>query len=165
MVHIRKVKPGDEEILAYIQTESWKDGFSHIVSEDVLKECTDYDRMVQMYRSLLEARIGNGYILEVDGKPHLTAWWDASREDDLMGYAELICIHSLKSNWRKGYGSMMMERVLGDVRESGYEKIMLWVFEENHRAIPMYQKFGFVPSGIKKDSFGAPEEMYVKTFC
>ena len=40
-VTIRKVKPGDESALAYIQTESWKAAFAHILEPDVLAKNTD----------------------------------------------------------------------------------------------------------------------------
>ena len=52
-----------------------------------------------MYRKLLEEKKGNGYILEIDHRPHCIAWWDAAREEAMAGYAELICIHSLPENW------------------------------------------------------------------
>ena len=37
-VTIRRVKMGDENILAYIQTESWKEAFRDIVPEEKLLE-------------------------------------------------------------------------------------------------------------------------------
>lgn len=79
----------------------------------------------------------------------------------MPGYAELICIHSLKDNWHKGYGSRMMRRVLEDVKAAGYSKIMLWVFDNNVRAIKFYEKHGFVASGKKQPALGAVEKMYV----
>ena len=75
---------------------------------------------------------------------------------------ELICIHSLPENWRRGYGSAMMERLLADVKEAGYETLVLWVFEKNTSAIRFYESFGFAPSGKKRPSLGAVEEMYCK---
>lgn len=162
MVHIRRVKNGDEKSLAYIQTESWKEAFQEILAADVLSKCTEMERVTAMYRKLIEEQKGNGYILEVDGKPHCIAWWDATREKDMSGYAELICIHSLKDNWRKGYGSQMMSRILEDVKAAGYDKMMLWVFNNNVRAIRFYEAHGFVTSGRKQPAFGAVEEMYVK---
>ena len=42
---IRKAKIGDESILAYIQTESWKAGFDGILPSDVLEKCTQIDRV------------------------------------------------------------------------------------------------------------------------
>ncbi len=162
MVNIRKVKKGDENILACIQTESWKEAFKDIVPDELLLKCTEKERAAAMYKRLLEEHKGNGYILELDGEPHCIAWWDESREKNMPEYAELICIHSLKDNWHKGYGSMMMDRVLGDVKAAGYSKIMLWVFDNNMRAIKFYEAHGFNASGQKKPALGAVEEMYVR---
>ena len=161
MVNIRRVEPGDESHLAYIETESWKAAFKDIVPADTLSRCTGLERATAMYKKLLDENKGNGYILELDGKPHGIAWWDASREKDMPEYAELICIHSLKDNWHKGYGSMMMDRVLEDVKAAGYSKIMLWVFDNNFRAIKFYEAHGFEASGRKQPALGAVEEMYI----
>ena len=40
MVNIRTVQYGDENNLAYIQTESWKEAFKDIVPDDLFSECT-----------------------------------------------------------------------------------------------------------------------------
>ena len=101
-----------------------------------------------MYKKLLEADKGNGYILEVEEKPHCIAYWDATREADMPGYAELICIHSLQDNWHKGYGSKMIDKIFTDVKKAGYSKMMLWVFTENNRAIDFYESKGFVGVGM-----------------
>lgn len=159
---IRKVASDDAEVLAYIQTESWKAAFKDVLAEDVLIRCTNLDRATQMYQRLLKEQKGNGYILEINGKGHCIAWWDVSREEDMPGFAELICIHSLPDNWGKGYGSKMMDKVLEDISEAGYTKVMLWVFEENERAKQFYEAKGFVKSEKSKVSLNAVEVMYVK---
>lgn len=159
---IRTVQPGDEGHLAHIQTESWKAAFRDILSGEVLERVTSIDGATAMYRRLLEAQIGHGYLLEVDGVPHCMAWWDRSREEDRPDDAELICIHSLQENWRKGYGSRMMEAVLSDIRSVGYSKVMLWVFTDNHRARRFYESQGFVTSGKTKPCFDTEEICYEK---
>lgn len=160
---IERVKPGDEAALAYIQTESWKAGFKDILSADVLQRCTQIDKATAMYRRLLEQNIGHGYLLKVEGKPHCIAWWDATREKDMPGYAELICIHSLPDKWRKGYGSRMLHAVLEDAASAGFAKIMLWVFEDNARARRFYEAHGFAVNGKTKLDIGAAEICYEKT--
>ena len=80
--NIRRVTEGDEQILAYIQTESWKAAFQHILEPEDLEQCTNLERATAMYQKLLDAKKGNGYILEVEGKPHCIAWWDAARDQD-----------------------------------------------------------------------------------
>ena len=162
MENIRKVMHGDEKALAYVQTESWKAAFKDLIPEDVLVRSTDLNKATAMYQRLLDMGKGNGYILEIDGKPHCIAWWDASREKDMAGFAELICIHSLKDNWHKGYGKMMMKQILDDIKSSGYSKVMLWVFDNNLRAIKFYEAHGFAASGRKQPALGAVEEMYIK---
>ena len=159
---IRKVKNGDEKALAFIQTESWKSAFRDIVQKDLLSKCTDLSSAENMYRTLILNEKGNGYLLEINEKPHCIAFWDLSRESDMSGYAELICIHSLQENWHKGYGSKMMERVLADVKDAGYSKIMLWVFEDNCRAIGFYKKYGFAPNGRKQACLETTEIMLEK---
>lgn len=159
---IRKVKQGDEAVLAYIQTESWKAAFKTILPEDVLTRCTNYDKAKQMYQRLLEEKKGNGYLLEINGKGHCIAWWDAAREENMPDYAEIICIHSLQENWRRGFGSRMMDRLLEDIANAGYGNTMLWVFEENERARKFYEAKGFRKSEKSKTSLNTLEVMYVR---
>lgn len=157
---IDRTKPGDEQALAYIQTESWKAGFRNILSPDVLQACTNIEKVTAMYRRLLEEHVGNGYILRLADRPHCIAYWDAARDADMDGYAELICIHSLQDNWRKGYGSRMMEVILRDIAQAGYSKVMLWVFEENIRARRFYEAHGFAASGKVKPQVQPTELCY-----
>lgn len=159
-VTVRRVRKGDQKTLAYIQTQSWKAAFAEILPADVLARCADRALSERMYAGLIEAAVGNGYILEVDGRPHCIAYWDTTRERDMAGYAELICIHSLPDKWHCGYGSEMMARVLDDMRAAGFGRVMLWVFEANHRAIEFYRKHGFAPNGRAQPAFGVTEVMY-----
>lgn len=70
---IERVKLGDEAILAFIQTESWKEGFKDILSADTLQRYTQMDKATEMYRHLLEHNIGNGYLLKIEANPHCIA--------------------------------------------------------------------------------------------
>ena len=113
-----------------------------------------------MYNRLLEQNKGNGYILKVEGKPHCIAWWDETREKDMPGYAELICIHSLPDNWIKGYGSRIMDRILSDMALAGYSKVMLWVFKENIAARRFYEANGFITDEKQKPDVYPTEICY-----
>lgn len=157
---VRKVHQGDELILAYIQTESWKAAFQDILADEILRQSTDLNYAAAMYKRLLEENIGNGYILEVDAHPHCIAWWDKARDNDMPDYAELICIHSLQNNWGKGCGTQMMSRVMNDMRAAGYRNVLLWVFTANIRARKFYESCGFVTYGKVKPCLGTEEICY-----
>ena len=159
---IRKVQKGDETALAYIQTESWKAAFAGILDAETIAKCTNIDRATAMYQRLLDENKGNGYLLSVDGNPHCIAYWDAARDVEFTGKAELICIHSLPNNWHRGYGSQMMDQVLKDIEEAGYSEVVLWVFRENHRARAFYEAKGFTMTDISKAAFDTEEVLYSK---
>ena len=161
-VHIRKVKQGDADTLAYIQTESWKAAFKGIIDADMLDKCTNIDKARLMYQRLLDENKGNGYLLTVDNKLHCIAYWDETRDLELAGKAEIICIHSLPNQWRKGYGSKMMDTVLHDIAIAGYRKVMLWVFKENIRARQFYERHGFRTTGKEKLGIESTEICYEK---
>ena len=143
---IRSVRPGDAPQLAHIQAESWKAAFREIIPADILSEYTDPEPVTRMYEHLLTHGSAHGYILERDGAPHGIAWWDAAREPDMAGTAELICIHSLPAHWHQGYGKLLLEKVLRDVKSAGYPSILLWVFDANLPAIRFYHPSASPPA-------------------
>ena len=161
-VVIRKVQQGDARDLAYIQTESWKAAFASILEAETLTKCTNIERATAMYQRLLDENKGNGYLLTVDGKPHCIAYWDAARDAAFAGKAELICIHSLPGNWRKGFGSQMMDQVLMDIKQAGFPEVVLWVFRDNQRARAFYEAKGFRLTDISKPAFDTEEILYSK---
>ena len=163
-VIIRKAIPGDEQVLAYIQTESWKAAFAGILSPEELVRCTNLQKAEQMYHGVLRREGCNMAIELVNDHPHCIAAWGTNRCDLGNAVGELICIHSLQNNWAKGYGSAMMEFVLAQLQQANYESVILWVFEENTRARKFYEKHGFELTEQKKLANGISELMYMKNF-
>ena len=161
-VKIRKAEPGDEKILAHIQTESWKAAFAGILSPEELVRCTNMEKAEQMYHSVLRREGCNMAVELVNDQPHCIAAWGTNRCDLGDAVGELICIHSLKNGWGKGYGSAMMEYVLARFKQEGYKFVILWVFEANTRARKFYEKHGFELTEQKKMANGIAELMYKK---
>lgn len=159
---IRKAKLGDEKTLAYIQTESWKSAFSDIISADDLIKYTDVNKAQEMYLNILKSNYSEISILEIDGKPHCIAAWSKSRNPQFSDCAELICIHSLCDNWGQGYGSMMMNHIIDEIKKLGYNSVLLWVFKKNTRARRFYEKHGFELTDNTQISYDTVEVMYRK---
>ena len=162
-VYIRKAVSGDEQVLAYIQTESWKAAFADILSPAELERCINPEKAEQMYHSVLRREDCNMAIEFVADQPHCIAAWGKNRCDLGDAVGELICIHSLRNHWGEGYGSAMMEYALTQLRREGYESVILWVFEANTRARKFYEKHGFEPTGQKKAANGIWEIMYQRS--
>ena len=161
-ITIRKAKLRDEKILAYIQTESWKSAFADIISDENMERCTDIAKAEAVYENVLKSGYAEMSILELDCKPHCIATWSKARNPKFSDCAELICIHSLSENRGKGYGSMMMNHITNEIKNSGYNSVLLWVFEKNTRARTFYEKHGFELTDNTQISYDAVEVMYFK---
>ncbi len=161
-ITIRKAKIGDEKILAYIQTESWKSAFADIISAEDMERYTDIVKAEAMYENVLKSSYAEVSILEIDGKPHCIAAWSKARNPQFSDCAELICIHSLCDKWGKGYGSIMMNHIIDEIKKSGYNSMLLWVFEKNTRARTFYEKHEFELTDNTQISYDTVEVMYRK---
>lgn len=142
-VELRQAVSGDERILAYIQTESWKSAFSGILSSEELARCTNFKQAEEMYRHVLQERVVRMTIELVDGQPHCIAGWSQSRTDPEAHAAELICIHSLRDKWRKGYGSMMMAHILDEMRGPDILKSFCGCLKRTGRPDAFMKPMGF----------------------
>ncbi len=161
-VTIRKAVSGDEKVLAFIQTQSWKAAFRDMIPADTLARLTDCQKAEEMYARVLEKPEIRVALESVDGGPHGIIAWSKNRFDLGDDTAELICIHSLPNMWGRGFGSAMLERALGEMTRAGFHRVILWVFAENGRARRFYEKHGFSLTGNTQTAYGAEEVMYEK---
>lgn len=161
-IQIRQAAIGDEKILAQIQVESWRAAYADILPREKLEKHLELERIEQMYRRVLTGQQLRGSLLLLNDCPHCMAFWGGFRAEQRPGWAELVCIHSLPQNWGRGYGSMMMEHLLQQMRAAGYGRAALWVFEQNGRARHFYEKNGFLLASESKDVFGAQEVLHTR---
>ena len=59
-----------------------------------------------------------------------------------------------------GLGSAMMEAAIAQAKENGFEQIELGVFEDNPRAIHLYEKYGFEKYGVQPRAFKLKDGTY-----
>ena len=69
-----------------------------------------------------------------------------SRFEQFPNWGEIISIYLLPDYLGKGCGKALMKSALSELKKQGYEKIFLWVLEENVRARYFYEQFGFSPT-------------------
>lgn len=81
-----------------------------------------------------------------------TSSYCKSRFEDYKGWGEIISIYFLPEYMGKGYGKYLFEQAVKELTAMGFEKIFLWVLEDNHRARCFYEKCGFESSGEYMDT-------------
>ena len=130
-----------------------------------MEKCTDIVKAEAMYENVLKSGYAEMSILKIDGRAHCIAAWSEARNPQLSDCAEIICIHSLSKNRGKGYGSVMMNHILDEIKNSGYNSVLLWVFKKNTRARRFYENHGFELTDNTQISYDAVEVMYRKELC
>lgn len=93
--------------------------------------------------------------LAIDGGK-VVGWCDISRgkggAGGLFHHTGLLGMGLLADYRGRGIGGMLLEKTLDAARERGITRVELLTLESNKRAIALYERFGFVFEGIKKNS-------------
>lgn len=72
-----------------------------------------------------------------------------------------VSISVKKELWRRGIGSILMGELINFAKDGGRIKnISLGVKEDNISAIKMYEKLGFVKTGVHKNYFNINDKFY-----
>jgi ribosomal protein S18 acetylase RimI-like enzyme len=96
-----------------------------------------------------------------DNRPHYVAihkatvigWCDiSSLNRPVFAHAGVLGMGVLSEFRGFGIGKALIAAAIARAKEIGLTRIELTVREENHRAIALYEKVGFVVEGIKKQS-------------
>lgn len=65
-----------------------------------------------------------------------------------LAHTAELALSVSKSHWGQGVGTAMMTALIGHARAQGLSLLHLGVRADNERAIRLYQRFGFVKSGL-----------------
>lgn len=145
---------GDEVRMAEIQVAAWRRAYSGIMSPALL-DALDINQKTAMWRNALE-RAGKGFyrVAEVNGRVEGFAVFGPARDKDLNGSesAEIVSINIDPDKWGFGLGRSLLSSMIERLSADGFESIVLWVVEQNERAMRLYQRNGFIREGhIKTD--------------
>jgi ribosomal protein S18 acetylase RimI-like enzyme len=97
-----------------------------------------------------------------NGVPHFVAiaggqvvgWCDVLPVPrDAMAHCGVLGMGVASGYRGKGVGSALMKSTLEAARAFGLTRVELTVREDNRRAIALYERFGFISEGIKRNGF------------
>lgn len=87
-----------------------------------------------------------------------TASFCKSRWEKYKNYGEIVSIYFLPKYIGKGYGKLLLDRCIEELKYKGFYKILLWVLEDNYKARHFYERNGFVCSEVfLEDNIGGKE--------
>lgn len=132
---IRHAESEDAEEIHDVALKSWKDTYSHILSEEAIEEVIDDWYSVEDLKEQVEHPIF--YVAEKQGK--VVGFVHATVED---GKATLHRIYLNPEHQGRGIGSKLYRKVENDIKQKA-DKIELEVLAENQKGNSFYQKQGF----------------------
>jgi len=144
-------------------------------------EIGDKEKLIEMYESLSSDAVR--WALPPYTRERLEKGWLSNLEnliiivalcnDKVVGHAQIfkfphprrkgtgdLVIYLHQDFHNVGLGSAMLKHLLALAKDAGLHKIGLSVVADNKLAVHLYEKFGFVIEGVKKDSYFGEDEKY-----
>ena len=161
-LEIRYLLPEDDLLeISNIYEESWKFAYKNIIPQEYL----DGIPKGRWADNIKRTGTNNNLVVLEDGKLIGTSCFGKSRWEKFSEFGEIISIYFLPEYIGKGYGKLLIEKAVYELNRLGYEKILLWVLEDNIRARNFYERCGFILTDeFRDDSIGGKllrEKMYI----
>ena len=151
MVEIRRFLETDNvDDISRIYALSWKKAYRGIIPDDYLNSLSEtrWSQRLKKDSDTLFLAVEDGIL--IGGSTYSPA-----RDKAMEGWGEIISLYLLPSHYHKGIGTELFKTVIGELNRLGFEKIYLWVLEENHSARAFYESKGFTFNGdINIDDIG-----------
>ena len=148
-VTVRRARPGDAAALVALAEAVGSEPEGWLISESRWRSAGDERRYLKTVRRHPDAAVFVAETeteivgrLSVSRDPH-----PASRHVADLG---LMVAESAR---RRGVGWALLEQAVAWARSAGVHKLELHVFPHNEPAIRLYEKFGFVREGYRKEHF------------
>lgn len=138
----------DAPLLARVHVDSWRAAYAGLAPASSVERFTYEAREAAFRASMAENAEEIYLVLEKDRAVGLLGL-GAARDTDLeaCGAGEIWGLYLLPSYWHRGIGRRVMREGEAILRGRGHQTIVLWVLEQNRRAIQFYQALGYEPDG------------------
>ena len=157
---IRLATLDDANCCADIHAKSWNFAYSDIVTKEVIDEHNA--RWLMIWNRMLSNNSESHYVITLDDVIIGFLTIAVSRDIDLKeSFFEIIGLYLAPEYIGAGYGKQTMDWIKNEIKSRGYDKISLWVLEENCRARRFYEKAGFKPD-IKTKKSGLADTLEVR---
>ena len=149
-INIRRANAKDAPMIAQIINAAWRRAYAGIVPQGYLNALEDLPRAQRLADGLAQFADLSYFLFEEEGKPVGAASLHATHDKDLTCTAEFSFFYFLPRVWRRGYGTLLLERLKQEAASQGYERLCCWVLEENTRAIAFYESQGMRQDGARQ---------------
>lgn len=147
-MEIRYIRKDDDPLeISKIYESSWKYAYKGIIPQDYL----DGIKAGQWADNIGKPGLSS-LVLTEWGRIIGTASFCKSRWERYSGHGEIVSIYFLPEYIGRGYGRLLLNKCIEELAQCGFNKVLLWVLEDNTGARKFYEKNGFIYSGEFMDA-------------
>ena len=140
---IRRAAPLDAPGIAAVQTRSWRTAYRGLIPDAFLDGLSASPAEAFWREELLRGQSETFVAEEFNGVIGWISSGESRDADALAGDAEVFAIYVDPQCWAAGTGRLLWNAARASLRSGGYQRVTLWVLEENRRARRFYASVGF----------------------
>ena len=157
-VIVRQANSSDFEIVAQLGRETFYETWRSVnTEEDLQVYLVEAFEPLRVQGELNDTVTNRFLVAEIDGKAigYLKYRFGSDHADftDQMA-AEIERLYIFRTFHGKGVAQLIMDTALNNLRNEGYQWVYLGVDVNNHRAIRLYEKYGFIKFDVKPFRIG-----------
>jgi len=157
-MEIRKIaKTDDFNAISRIYALSWKAAYKNIVPQQFLDELPE-----NRWAEVLRNSTYDNFVMLKNGEYIGTSGVCLARDETMSGWGEIMSIYLLPEYFGKGFGKPLFDNSISALLDKGYNKIYIWVLEQNIIARKFYEKNGFSLLDSKPNNIGGKDLMSVR---
>ncbi|MGN0973794.1 MAG: aminotransferase class I/II-fold pyridoxal phosphate-dependent enzyme [Bacilli bacterium] len=147
----------DQEQMAHIKVDGWKDAYKEIISLDYL-ESLNYEEQTKKYIDSFE-QYKNSVLVAVDNKTEEVVGYSTFNDNiNNNEYdCELVSLYIKPEYKGKNIGTFLLKHTINYLKSQNKKKMILWCLKDNIRALNFYKKTGGKIQFEKKSLIGEKE--------
>lgn len=162
-MEIRDATPEEADRIAAVARASWHAAYDDVLGAETVDSVVDeWYEPASLERQIREASSGEAaFFVGVDGEEVVGfANGGPAREYETDpeppdAFFSRLYVHP--DTWGEGVGTELTGRLARHLRDAGFERVWLEVFEQNERAYGFYQALGFEQVGAVTETFGGTD--------
>ena len=125
--------------ISAVYEQSWKYAYKNIIPQSYLYSIPSGRWISGINKN------GRTDVIALDGEKTVgAASFCASRWERFRGWGEVVSLYLLPGYIGRGLGSALLRYCTDELEKRGFDSVLLWVLEDNHRARRFYERHGFV---------------------
>lgn len=136
---IRSLEEKDIEIVCSIVNENWKNVYAGYINPLLLNE----DERIRRLKSDFTTHRLSEYVWEEQNEVAAMLSIGDTADKDMAEAFEIWRIYVAAQFQKKGIGKSLLAFAEQQAKKQGYQRIVIWAFKDNYRAVTFYLKNGY----------------------